>query len=265
MAKIFYAGDWAVLMGPMFAESPFNYEYKGIEIFNYGKWLVKALESEGKHQVKSVAAWDFYKMGPGEYEKILDEYDMLIFSDIEAKNFQLSPVFFDRQKMGQGVLTFPDRTRLTVEAVKNGKPVMFLGGWLSFSGEAGKGGWGRTRLNEVIPVGCITGDDLIENTEGFYPEVQPGEEKWFEGMDIKSFPPLLGYNQVIPADNCRVILTVRETGDPLLVTGKSGRGRTLAYMSDPAPHWGCNFVYWAEYNRFWLRCADYLLHGNGSA
>lgn len=33
---------------------------------------------------------DFYKLGPGEYEQILDEYDVLIFSDVEAKLFQLN-------------------------------------------------------------------------------------------------------------------------------------------------------------------------------
>ena len=259
MAKIFYTGDWAVLMGPMFAESPFNYEYKGIDIFNYGEWLVNALESDGRHQVKSVPAWDFYKLGPGEYEKILEEYDLLIFSDIEAKNFQLAPSFFDRGKMGKGVLTFPDRTRLTVKAVNNGKSAIFLGGWLSFSGEIGKGGWGRTRLREILPVTCLSGDDLVENTEGFYAETKPGQNKWFDGLDIDSFPPILGYNQVVPRDDCEIVLTVRDSGDPLLAAGRFGKGRTLAYMSDPAPHWGCNFVYWKHYNDFWLKCLDNLL------
>ena len=259
MAKIFYTGDWAVLMGPMFAESPFNYEYKGIDIFNYGKWLVKALESDGRHQVRSVPAWDFYKMGPGEYEKVLEEYDLLIFSDIEAKNFQLAPSFFNREKMGKGVLTFPDRTRLTVDAVLNGKPAMFLGGWLSFSGEIGKGGWGRTRMREILPVNCIPGDDLVESTEGFYADTGPGPAGWTNEIDFQSFPPILGYNQVLPKENCDIILSVKETGDPLLATGKFGRGRTLAYMSDPAPHWGCNFVYWKHYNEFWLKCVEILL------
>ena len=58
MAKIYYVGDWAVLTGPVFAESPFNYEHKGLEIFNYGKWLKSALESDGKHEVESVPIWD---------------------------------------------------------------------------------------------------------------------------------------------------------------------------------------------------------------
>ncbi len=264
MAKIFYTGDWAVLMGPVFAESPFNYAYKGTDIFNYGEWLVKALESGGRHQVRSIPSWDFYKMGPGEYEKVLEEYDLIIFSDVEAKNFQLAPGFFNREKMGSGILTFPDRTRLTVEAVHQGKPVMFLGGWLSFSGEIGKGGWGRTRLRDIIPVNCLSGDDLVESTEGFSASAMPGHEKWTGELDLPSFPPILGYNQVRPRENCEVIMSVKETGDPLLATGKFGKGRTLAYMSDPAPHWGCNFVYWKNYNKFWLKCLDYLLGGINS-
>ena len=261
MAKIYYTGDWAVLMGPMFAESPFNYEYKGTDIFNYGEWLVKALESGGKHKVTSVPSWDFYKMGPGGLERIIDEYDLLIFSDIEAKNFQLAPSFFDREKMGKGVLTFPDRARMVADAVRNGMPAMFLGGWLSFSGQIGKGGWGRSLLKEVLPVTCLQGDDLVESTEGYHAVAGDGQNLWADGPDLSSLPPLLGYNQVLPRKGCEIILSVKETGDPLLATGKFDKGRTLAYMSDPAPHWGCNFVYWKHYNEFWLHCADILLNG----
>jgi hypothetical protein len=47
MAKIYYVGDWAVMCGPVFAETPFNYAYKGLELYNYGQWLKDALESGG--------------------------------------------------------------------------------------------------------------------------------------------------------------------------------------------------------------------------
>ena len=33
MAKIYYVGDWAVMLGPCFAETPFNYSMKGTDIF----------------------------------------------------------------------------------------------------------------------------------------------------------------------------------------------------------------------------------------
>ena len=264
MAKIYYVGDWAVMCGPVFAETPFNYAYKGLELYNYGHWLKDALESTGQHQVTSVPTWDFYKLAPGQYEQILDDYDVIIFSDVEAKNFQLAPSFFDRQKFGQGILTFPDRIRLTVEAVLSGKAVMFLGGWLSFSGEMGKGGWNRCRLREILPVRCLEFEDLIESTEGFTAEKAPAGHDFFgagflEALPMSGFPPILGYNQTQPRDSCPVLLRVKQTGHPLVAVGSFGRGRTLAYMSDPAPHWGCNFVFWEHYADFWLASLNLVL------
>jgi uncharacterized membrane protein len=254
MSKIYYVGDWAVMCGPVFAETPFNYAYKGLEMYNYGTWLKEALESSGEHQVTSVPTWDFYKLGPGEYENILHEYDVLIFSDVEAKNFQLAPSFFDRKKFGTEVLVFPDRIRLTVDAIKNGKGAMFLGGWLSFTGEMGKGGWNRTGLKEVLPVQCFDYEDLVESTEGFTPQADAKSKKKLGTIKLDTFPPILGYNKTIARRGSDVLLTVKQTGDPLFVHRKFGKGKVLAYMSDPAPHWGCNFVFWKHYKEFWLEC-----------
>lgn len=247
MAKIYYVGDWAIMCGPIFAETPFNYAYKGLETYNYGKWLKDALEQGGRHSVTSVPTWEFYKLGPGEYEKIIDDYDVIIFSDVEAKNFQLAPSFFDRSRFGTETLTFPDRVRLTKEAVTSANiSAMFLGGWLSFNGEMGKGGWGRTGLREVLPVRCMDVEDLVENTEGFTAHVDTTGEEAFAGIDFSGFPPILGYNRVLQReaeDGFNVLIRTEPNGDPLLALGGVGQGRTLAYMSDPAPHWGCNFVF----------------------
>jgi len=263
MAKIYYVGDWAIMLGPYFVESPFNYEWKGADVFNYGVWLKNALESTGEHQVQSVPAWEFYRNPPGEYEKILREYDVFIFSDVEAKNFQLDPAFFDRSKFGKVPLTFPDRVRLTVEAVKKGKHAMFLGGWLSFNGEAGKGGWGRTLLREILPCKCLSVEDIQENTEGFHVTAMAKKHPVLNGLNLRTMPPILGYNIVKPRQGCRVIMSWKPGGHPAVCAGRFGRGRVLAYTSDPAPHWGCNFVYWDGYNKFWLNAVRWLL-GNGN-
>jgi uncharacterized membrane protein len=259
MAKIYYVGDWAVSCGPVFAETPFNYAHKGLDIYYYGRWLREALESTGEHQVADVPTWDFYKMAPGQYERILEDYDVLIFSDVEAKNFQLEPSFFDRTKFGTQILTYPDRVRLTVEALQAGTPMMFLGGWLSFTGEQGKGGWNRTRLREILPVTCLEYEDLVESTEGFTAQPTGAGAALFGEINFANFPPILGYNQTRPRVSCDVLLTARETGDPLVAVGTFGKGRALAYMSDPAPHWGCNFIYWDQYAAFWLTCLRWLL------
>lgn len=259
MPSVYYIGDWATMLGPVFAETPFNYAVKGTSVVNYGRWLKEALESDGRHRVTSVPTWEFYQLPPGEWERILDTYDVVIFSDVEAKNFQLSPAFFDRSNFGKEPLTFPDRVRLTVEAAEAGTHMMFLGGWLSFNGETGKGGWGRTRLKEILPCTCLDIEDLRESTEGFVPQPASGREI-FAGVDLATIPPILGYNIVHPREGCDVILRWPE-GDPAVAVGQFGEGRVLAYTSDPAPHWGCNFVYWEGYGRFWLAALDWLLAG----
>ncbi|MEO1213938.1 MAG: glutamine amidotransferase [Bacteroidota bacterium] len=259
MRKIYYVGDWAVLTGPVFAETPFHFSHKGLDIFNYGKWLKDGLEESGEYKVNSVSAWDFYnKLGPGDYEKILEEYDAFIFSDVDAKLFQLAPSFFDRNKFGKEVLTFPDRIRLTVEAADVGKHFMFLGGWYSFTGELGKGGWGRTRLRELLPVKCLDIEDLIESTEGYSPVYTEAGKKAFGGLELSSCPPILGYNQTLEIPEGEVLMRFKKTGDPALIIRNKGKGKVLAYTSDPAPHWGANFVYWKDYGRFWRKCADLL-------
>jgi uncharacterized membrane protein len=260
MAKVYYVGDWAVLTGPVFAETPFHYSAKGLDIFNYGKWLKEALERDGDHQVNSVSAWDFYnKLGPGDYEKILIEYDVIIFSDVDAKLFQLAPSFFDRNKFGNEILTFPDRIRLTVEAAHAGTHFMFLGGWYSFTGELGKGGWGRTRLKEILPVQCLDIEDLVESTEGYKLETTAAGAQLFNDIDLSGSPPILGYNKTIAIPEGQLLLRYQETGDPALITRKVTQGNVLAYTSDPAPHWACNFVYWEHYGAFWRRCLSLAL------
>ncbi len=260
MAKIYYVGDWALVVGPMFIESPFQAEYKGAELFNYGYWLKSALESTGEHQVNSVPSWEFYKLGPGQYEQILDEYDIVIFSDVEAKLFQLAPDFFDRSKFGPGKpLVFPDRIRLTIEAVQKGLGVMFLGGWLAFNGEVGKGGWGRTPLKNILPVTCLDVEDLCESTEGFTAKATAKDHPILKSIDLATLPPILGYNIVRLREGCQVLATWEPSGDPMLAVGEFGKGRTLAFTSDPAPHWGCNFVYWGKYAPFWLNACRWML------
>jgi uncharacterized membrane protein len=264
MAKIYYVGDWAMMLGPIFAESPFNYEFKGTELFNYGKWLVDAIESDAQHSIVSVPAWEFYKLSPEAYPEILAEYDLFIFSDVEARNFQLHPSFFDRSKFGREPLTFPDRIRLTVEAIQGGKSALFLGGWLSFNGQCGKGGWGRTRLADVLPVECLPYEDLCENTEGFQLQATQAAHPLLAGIDLATAPPILGYNVTKPRSrsellNPQVLANWSGTSDPALVVAECGRGRVAAYTSDPAPHWGCNLVYWNQYQRFWLNIVNWLV------
>lgn len=258
MAKVYYVGDWAVQLGPVYAETSFNHAPKGLDFINYGKWLVSAVESSGRHEIVSVPTWEFYNMPPGEYEKVLKEYDIIVFSDVEAKNFQLHPQFFNRHLFGTKVLTFPDRIRLTNEAVQSGTNVVFLGGWLSFNGEIGKGGWGRTDLKNILPCECLEIEDLRENTEGFRVIQAAESHPILKDIDLSTLPPILGYNIVKPREGFDVIAVWDDDQSPAITLGQIGKGKVLAYTSDPAPHWGCNFVFWEDYNKFWTNVCDWL-------
>lgn len=258
MAKVYYIGDWAVQLGPVYAETSFNHAPKGLDFINYGKWLVSAVESSGRHEIVSVPTWEFYNMPPGEYEKVLKEYDIIIFSDVEAKNFQLHPQFFNRHLFGTKVLTFPDRIRLTNESVQSGTNVIFLGGWLSFNGEIGKGGWGRTDLKNILPCECLEVEDLRENTEGFRVIQAVEGHPILKDIDLSTLPPILGYNIVKPREGFDVIAVWDDDRSPAITLGQIGKGKVLAYTSDPAPHWGCNFVFWEDYNKFWTNVCDWL-------
>ena len=87
-----------------------------------------------------------------------------------------------------------------------------------------------------------------------------------DAVDLSTIPPILGYNVVKPREGCETPLEWPD-GSPAVCIGQFGQGRVLAYTSDPAPHWGCNFVYWDGYQKFWSQALEWLLgapasHGN---
>ena len=57
MAKIYYVGDWAVTIGPIFAETPFNYAVKGTArtAASVTKWCVELNASRGRLTPTSLA------------------------------------------------------------------------------------------------------------------------------------------------------------------------------------------------------------------
>ncbi len=127
------------------------------------------------------------------------------------------------------------------------------GGWYSFSGQLGKGGWGRSRFQEVMPVECLQGDDLIESTTG-YPVrcVAPGH-RIVEGIDWSTLPPLLGFNEVKRRAGGDLLLEIGDQGNwhPLLAARNEGEGVVTCWMTGASPHWGINFMKWSAYRRFW--------------
>ena len=127
------------------------------------------------------------------------------------------------------------------------------GGWYSFTGELGKGGWRRSRLHSVFPVECLENDDLIESTEGYEVRTQHKEDPLIKGIDWSGIPPLLGFNEVKRRADAKVLVEIRneDSWHPLLAVREHGKGKTSAWMTGASPHWGIYFMKWKEYNQFW--------------
>jgi uncharacterized membrane protein len=256
LEHVLYLGDWVFHVGPIFIETPFGTETKDADLHFYGSKLVQALEPSV--EITSMANWELYRMEPNRLEKILDRSVGLIISDVEAKCFHLYPNFFDRSRRENRVIVFPDRLDAIKKWVKSGGGLMMLGGWLSFSGVQGRGGWARSRLAEALPVKCMVTEDLVESSAGFTAEVLAPKHPLVKGLPWRSFPPIFGYNEVTAKEQGEVLVRVKETGHPLLVAGEYGKGRVLTYMSDPAPHWGLNFELWEGYSAFWRQALQWI-------
>ncbi len=256
---ILYLGDWVFHTGPTFIESPFYKEIKDADLHFYGQRLADALAP--KAQLTCLANWQLYRLRPGEFEKLMRKSAAMIVSDVEAKCFHLYPSFFDRSLRTGQVETYPDRLKAMRAWIKGGGGLMMLGGWLSFSGSKGGGGWRRTPMAEALPVECLEGEDLVDSSEGFTAQVLDDDHPVTRGMDWSTFPPIFGYNELRPRDDARVLVRLRETGHPLVVAGDHGKGRVLIYASDPAPHWGINFELWEHYDRFWQQAFAWVRKG----
>lgn len=216
--------------------------------------LVKALEGSPyalTYMKAHDAATDFPLTLEG-----LEAYDAILLSDIGSNTLLLHPDVWLHGK------TVPNRLKLIRDYVAGGGGLMMIGGYFSFQGIDGKARWRRTPVEEVLPVDCLPYDDRIEAPEGIVAEVvQPGHPV-VAGLD-GPWPVLLGVNEVVVKDAPDVEVIARlpdeQGGHPLLVAGRHGAGRTLAWTSDIGPHWLPNaFVEWQGYRRLWIQSLDWL-------
>ncbi len=250
--KVTYFGDWVFYTGPQFIESPFEMVSKDCQLHFLGKPVTEALTTAGA-EVRAHSNWELYHFSPEQYEEALSRSDVIIVSDVEARCFHLDPSFFDRRTYGKQVVTFPDRLKRLRREVEAGKGLLYLGGWLSFSGHMEKGGWRRSPIAPWLPFTCLIGDDLVESSEGFHAEAVNPEHPMIRGLPLSTLPPLLGYNEFIPRESFHTLWRIAETGHPLLGVSHHGAGRMVTYGSDPVPHWGINLMLWESYQALWQR------------
>ncbi len=209
--------------------------------------LIAALEKSG-FDVTYLPNHRAIREFPFTVEELL-AYDCVILSDIGSNTLLLHPDTFARS------VRMPNRCQVIRDYVFAGGALLMVGGYFAFSGVDAKSKYGSTAIREVLPVECLTVDDLMEHPEGVTPVVQHDHPSL---KDVPGdWPHFLGYNQTRFAADSDVVMTI--DGDPFLAFGDFGKGRSGAFTSDCVPHWGPpEFVNWAGYQPLWKGIVDYL-------
>jgi uncharacterized membrane protein len=251
--KVLYAGDAAALLGPIFIASPFNVEVKGFTTRLWGQPLIDALQAGGievLHMTNAQAISDFPRTVEG-----LSQYDAVILSDCECEILSLYPFWTG--------IPAPTTNRLKAirEYTRQGGGLLMVGGWSSFSGRFGHGGYYGTPVEEALPVTCLEGiDDRVETPEGSRVNIKKPEHPILKGIPWKDCPGFEGFNRILPKKGADVLATIGEGADehPLVVVWEPGKGRAMAFASDCSPHWAAHFQPWPHYKTFWQQAMRWL-------
>jgi uncharacterized membrane protein len=173
----------------------------------------------------------------------LERYDVVVLSDIGSNSFLLCDETFLRSERTV------NRLVLLSDYVTAGGGLLMIGGYMSFAGIDGRARYHATPLAAVLPVTMHERDDRIEVPEGLTATFPEPNHPVLGGTPAE-WPILLGYNQLKAKPGATVV--AEHGGDPLLVVSEAGKGRSVAFASDVAPHWAPpEFMSWPHYPKLW--------------
>lgn len=229
-------------------------ESKGVDSFTTYRyeecahWVANCLTPAGiefTHIPCHRVEFDF----PESLEEI-QKYDVVMFSDVGANTLLLPSKTF---VLGQ---RSPNRLELVKEFVKAGGSFCMIGGYLTFMGFEGKGCYKHSPLEEIMPIEFYCGDDRSEQPQGFSPEIVDANHPVLAGID-EAFPYMLGYNRTILKEGSTLI--AKHGDDPIIAVRDYGKGRTMAYTCDCAPHWASlELCQWKYYAKLWQNIVRWL-------
>ncbi len=180
----------------------------------------------------------------------LAAYDVVMLSDIGSNTLLLHPDTFER-----GVQR-ANRLVAIRDYVEQGGGFAMMGGYLSFQGIDAKARYRESPVGSILPVELMATDDRRETPEGATPRIVLPGHPVLRGVS-PVWPHFLGYNILKPRAGAEVIATCGE--DVFMAAGRYGAGRTFAFASDVAPHWGSpGFVAWESYSRLFMNMARWL-------
>ena len=183
-------------------------------------------------------------------------YDALVLSDVGALSLLLTPSARDGH-LGT------DRLQMLSDWVATGGGLVMAGGYMSFQGMDGLARYFETPIDDCLPVRCRPNSDGLEAPAGLVPLVLMPHHPVLRDIGT-SWPPLLGMNKTEYRDGASDVqiiaeCTYLERRFPLLATRTFGKGRTLAWTSDIAPHWLSQaFASWHGYDQLMRNMIDWV-------
>jgi uncharacterized membrane protein len=253
--RILYAGDSWMTAGTLGAFSSFTYDLRGAAVEYQAQGVIDSWRSASGFEVEYMAAWDTLAHFPEALEAI-ERFNVIFLSDIESDAIVLYPP----ERCVQAPMG-PNRLKLLREFVSRGGALAMIGGYASFTGRHNAGNYRGTPVEEVLPVNCLGWmDDRQETPEGVSPSIEIPSHPVVRGLPWDECPVFNGYNRVQVKPGAEILATFKETGDPMLAVWEYGSGRTLAFTSDVAPHWGARFQQWSGCGRFMEQLVQWLAH-----
>ena len=179
----------------------------------------------------------------------LSAYGCVILSDIGANTLLLHPDTFARSQ------PLPNRLEAIRDYARAGGGLVMVGGYLTFQGIEAKARYHGTPVEEALPVAISPHDDRVEAPSGAKPRVVAARHPIVAKMK-GAWPVLLGYSRLTAKSDAEIVVDVGD--DPLIVAGKFGKGRAVAFASDCGPHWAPpKFVAWKGYAALWQGIAGW--------
>jgi uncharacterized membrane protein len=212
-----------------------------------GEYLLAALRAGGA-ETGFIPAHLVPDTAPETLEE-LAAWDVVILSDIGTNSLLISRrVWAGEQR--------PNRLDLLEQWVREGGSLVMCGGFMTFAGIDGKARYHGTPIESALPVEISPVDDRVENPADNLPAVIDLGHPITRGLPTV-WPGVLGYNRLVAKAGASVLMTVN--GDPFVVAGEYGRGRSLAYAGDIGPHWGPRELVTSDaYTQFWARAVGWL-------
>lgn len=220
-----------------------------VDYYEEGIRYIKPVLSEGDftfdHMPCHRVSCDFPDSADG-----LKKYDAIIISDVGANTFLLPVETFLQCKKT------PNKLQILKDYVLDGGGLCMAGGYMSFMGIEGKGKYHDSILEQVLPVNFQCCDDRMEHPEGLEVSIDPDSHPIFHGLPEK-LEGILGYNKASAKPGAQVLASIE--GDPFLAVGTFGKGRSIAYATDIAPHWASpEFCESAAYAVLWRNMVRWL-------